>query len=157
MSIEIERKYLVNSRAYRVKAERAYRIIQGFLNKDPHRTVRIRLLDDRGTLTVKGLSSEDGTTRFEWETDLTKHEAESLLQLCENGIIDKTRYEIPNGDLLFAVDEFHGDNQGLVIAEVELPEVTKPVELPDWIGKEVTGDSRYYNSSLSNSPFGNWT
>ena len=156
MSIEIERKYLVNSKAYRAKAQRAYRIIQGFLNKDPHRTVRVRLLDDRGILTVKGLSSEDGTTRFEWETNLTKQEAQSLLQLCEKGIIDKTRYEIPLGAYMFEVDEFHGANGGLIVAEIELPQVSTMVELPEWIGEEVTGDHRYYNSSLSKTPYGSW-
>lgn len=156
MSIEIERKYLVNSKAYRAYADGAHRISQGFLNRDPHRTVRVRLFDGKGKLTVKGLSSEDGTSRFEWETDLTKEEAESLLRLCEKGLIDKTRYEVPNGDLIFEVDEFHGANDGLIIAEIELPEVSTTIKLPEWIGEEVTGDHRYYNSSLSKTPFNSW-
>ncbi|MEM1002813.1 MAG: CYTH domain-containing protein [Bacteroidota bacterium] len=157
MGIEIERKFLVKSADFKNSARKSYRITQGFLNKDPRRTVRVRLLDVSGKLTVKGMGSEDGLTRFEWETELSFEEAKSLLELCEDGIIDKTRYVIPNGTLFFEVDEFYGDNEGLIISEIELPETETAFEKPHWLGDEVTGDVRYYNSYLSDHPFNSWT
>ncbi|ARV09814.1 adenylate cyclase [Winogradskyella sp. PC-19] len=154
---EIERKFLVKSEAFKDQAFNAYDIKQGFLNSAPERAVRIRLKKDKGILTIKGKSSEDGLSRFEWEKEIPKTEAEALLLLCEKGIIDKTRYEVKVGNHTFEVDEFYGDNQGLIIAEVELNSKTETFEKPDWLGKEVTGEIKYYNSNLSRLPFIDWT
>ena len=154
---EIERKFLVKSEAFKDQAFNSYDIRQGFLNSAPERTVRIRLKNDKGLLTIKGKSSADGLSRFEWEKEIPKTDAEALLLLCENGIIDKTRYEVKVGNHTFEVDEFYGDNQGLIIAEVELNSKTDTFEKPDWLGEEVTGDIKYYNSNLSKLPFKNWT
>ena len=153
---EIERKFLVTSKAYKTEAHRHYRITQGFLNTDPERTVRVRLKDDKGVLTVKGMSSEDGLSRFEWETEITANDAKSLLDLCEKGIIDKERYEVRSGNHIFEIDEFFGANEGLVIAEVELEDENEIFNKPSWLGVEVTGDIRYYNSQISKSPFNTW-
>lgn len=153
---EIERKFLVKSEAFKDEAFNSYHIKQGFLNSHPERTVRIRLKKEKGIITVKGKSTSDGLSRFEWEKEIPKQEAETLLQLCEKGIIDKTRYEIKVGNLTFEVDEFYGDNQGLIIAEVELDYETESFEKPDWLGDEVTGNVRYYNSNLSKVPFRDW-
>lgn len=153
---EIERKFLVTSEDYKKEAFRNYRITQGFLNTDPERTVRIRLKDNKGVLTVKGMSSEDGVSRFEWETEISLHEARALLHLCEDAVIDKIRYEVRSGDHIFEIDEFFGANEGLVIAEVELKHEDEQFEIPKWIGDEVTGDIRYYNSQISKLPFNTW-
>ena len=153
---EIERKFLVKSEAFKDQAFNSYDIRQGFLNSAPERTVRIRLKNDKGLLTIKGKSSADGLSRFEWEKEIPKTDAEALLVLCENGIIDKTRYEVKVGNHTFEVDEFYGDNQGLIIAEVELNSKTDTFEKPDWLDEEVTGDIKYYNSNLSKLPFKNW-
>ena len=153
---EIERKFLVTSEAYKTEAHHHYRITQGFLNTDPERTVRVRLKADQGQLTVKGLSSDDGLSRFEWETEISADEAKALLNLCEEGIIDKERYEVRSGVHLFEVDEFYDANQGLVIAEVELQDEKDVFQKPSWIGKEVTGDIRYYNSQISKTPYNTW-
>ncbi len=154
--VEIERKYLVKDISYREVAISRKRIVQGFLNTDPDRTVRVRIKGDEGFLTVKGISNASGTTRFEWETGIKVEEAEALLQLCEPSVIDKTRYEIPMGKYLFEVDEFHGDNEGLIIAEIELDNENDVFERPDWLGEEVTGDIKYYNSQLSKNPLIGW-
>ncbi|WP_295833676.1 CYTH domain-containing protein [uncultured Winogradskyella sp.] len=153
---EIERKFLVKSEAFKDQAFNSYDIRQGFLNSAPERTVRIRLKNDKGLLTIKGKSSADGLSRFEWEKEIPKTDAEALLLLCENGIIDKTRYEVKVENHTFEVDEFYGDNQGLIIAEVELNSKTDTFEKPDWLDEEVTGDIKYYNSNLSKLPFKNW-
>ncbi|MDA8874066.1 CYTH domain-containing protein [Winogradskyella sp.] len=153
---EIERKFLVKSEAFKDQAFNSYDIRQGFLNSAPERTVRIRLKNDKGLLTIKGKSSADGLSRFEWEKEIPKTDAEALLLLCENWIIDKTRYEVKVGNHTFEVDEFYGDNQGLIIAEVELNSKTDTFEKPDWLDEEVTGDIKYYNSNLSKLPFKNW-
>ncbi|MBT8303787.1 MAG: CYTH domain-containing protein [Bacteroidia bacterium] len=154
--IEIERKFLVNSDNYKKDATRITEITQGFLNSDKERTVRVRLRGNKGMLTVKGISSQDGTTRFEWETELNEDEAKALLKLCENTIIKKSRYEIIIGNHLFEVDEFHDENKGLVIAEIELRKKDEKFDKPSWLGKEVTGDIKYYNSMLSRNPFQSW-
>lgn len=154
--IEIERKFLVISEAYKKEANRKTRITQGFLNTDEERTVRVRIRDNNGYLTVKGKSSDDGLSRFEWETELTKQDAEALMKLCERGVIDKMRYEIKVGEHLFEVDEFFGDNEGLVVAEVELNHESEVFKKPDWLGEEVTGNIKYYNSQLSKLPFKTW-
>ena len=153
---EIERKFLVLSEAYKKEAFKATRIIQGFLNTDPERTVRVRVKGNKGVLTVKGLTSDKGTTRFEWETEIAKKDAEELLNLCETGIIDKIRHEVKLGNHVFEIDEFFGDNEGLVIAEIELKAEDEPFEKPNWLGEEVTANMRYYNSQLSKNPYNTW-
>jgi CYTH domain-containing protein len=154
--IEIERKFLVNSTAFKDEAFKSTRIIQGFLSTDKERTVRVRLKGDVGYLTIKGKSTNDGLSRFEWEKELPKTEAEALLKLCLKGIIDKIRYEIKVDNHIFEVDEFFGDNEGLTVAEVELITETETFTKPNWLGKEVTGDIKYYNSQLSLNPFKLW-
>jgi CYTH domain-containing protein len=156
MTVEIERKFLVNSNDFKKEASKSYSIKQGFLNSHEERTVRVRLKNDKGYLTIKGKSSEDGLVRFEWETEITKQEAEQLLALCEDGIIDKIRHEVNFGNHTFEIDEFFGENDGLVIAEVELRSTNEEFNKPGWLGNEVTGDIRYYNSQLSKQPFKNW-
>jgi len=154
--IEIERKFLVISDAYKDEAFKRNRIIQGFLNTHPERTVRVRLKENHGILTVKGATSKDGVTRFEWEKDISKTEAKALLELCEKGIIDKVRHEVKVENHIFEVDEFFGDNKGLVVAEIELKTESEPFIKPKWLGIEVTGELKYYNSQLSKSPFNTW-
>ncbi|MBL85539.1 MAG: adenylate cyclase [Winogradskyella sp.] len=156
MTVEIERKFLVTSNDFKKEAVKSYSIKQGFLNSHKERTVRVRLKENNGYLTVKGKSSDDGLVRLEWETEITNQEAEQLLLLCEEGIIDKKRYEVNSGYHTFEIDEFYGDNEGLVIAEVELQSINEEFNKPIWLGKEVTGDIRYYNSQLSKQPFKNW-
>jgi CYTH domain-containing protein len=154
--IEIERKFLVSSKAFKEEAFKSTRIIQGFLNTHKERTVRIRIKGDKGFLTVKGESSNDGLMRFEWEKEISKTEAKSLLKLCESGIIDKIRYEVNVGNHIFEVDEFYGDNEGLIVAEVELKNESESFERPNWLADEVTGNIKYYNSQLSKQPFNTW-
>lgn len=154
--VEIERKFLVLSDVYKSQAHAKNQIAQGYLNSHPERTVRIRIKGEIGFLTIKGKGNESGTTRLEWETELSLLEAKPLLAICEPGIIDKIRYEVRFGKHLFEVDEFLGDNQGLVVAEIELRDENEFFEKPDWLGQEVTQDSRYYNAYLSNNPFKDW-
>ena len=154
--IEIERKFLVVSLDYKKVATSKKRIVQGFLNTHPDRTVRVRIIGDLGYLTIKGKSNKTGTTRFEWEEELAMQEAEALLALCEEGVIDKARYYVPFGKHLFEVDEFYGNNEGLIVAEIELIDEMENFERPSWLGKEVTGNIKYYNSSLSKEPFNSW-
>jgi CYTH domain-containing protein len=154
--IEIERKFLVTSDVFKKESHQNFRIKQGFLNRDPERTVRVRLKDDKGILTVKGMSSNDGLSRFEWEKDISKKDAKALLEFCEKGVIDKIRYEVKVDKHVFEVDEFFGDNEGLIIAEVELKSENETFTKPDWLGKEVTGDIKYYNSQLSKQSFNMW-
>ena len=154
--IEIERKFLVTSDAFKKEAFAQNRIAQGYLSSVPERTVRVRIKGDKGFLTIKGASNETGLSRFEWEKEIPVDEATALLKLCEKGIIDKTRFEVKIGNHIFEVDEFYGENKGLIIAEVELKSETEAFEKPVWLGKEVTNDIRYYNSYLSKNPFTNW-
>ena len=149
--IEIERKFLVKASDYRKEAHRKTKIIQGYLTKDPKRTVRVRIREDQGFLTIKGLSSEDGLIRFEWEKEIPLNEAQELITLCLPTVIQKTRYEVTYKDILFEVDEFEGTHNGLVLVEVELKSTKDIFEIPKWVDKEVTGDKKYYNSYLSNS------
>ena len=154
--IEIERKFLFTSDAFKKEAFAQNRIAQGYLSSVPERTVRVRIKGDKGFLTIKGASNETGLSRFEWEKEIPVDEATALLKLCEKGIIDKTRFEVKIGNHIFEVDEFYGENKGLIIAEVELKSETETFEKPVWLGKEVTNDIRYYNSYLSKNPFTNW-
>ncbi|MFC7775034.1 CYTH domain-containing protein [Flavobacterium sp. GCM10027622] len=154
--IEIERKFLVTNTAFIDLAVTQNRIVQGYLNSNPERTVRIRIKDQKGYLTIKGKGNESGTSRLEWETEIPIADAEQLLTLCEKGIIDKIRYEIPAQNHIYEVDVFSGENNGLIIAEIELKEENEPFYKPDWLGDEVTGDEKYYNAYLSNNPYQSW-
>ncbi|AXT61508.1 CYTH domain-containing protein [Aquimarina sp. AD10] len=154
--IEIERKFLVSSEAFKKVSKTSTRIVQGYLNSNPERAVRVRIKGEKGFLTVKGKSNNTGTSRYEWEKEINVVEAEQLLALCEKGKIEKIRYEIPSGNHIFEVDVFSGENQGLILAEIELNQEDEPFLKPDWLGKEVTGDIRYFNSNLVKNPFRFW-
>jgi CYTH domain-containing protein len=154
--IEIERKFLVVSEEYKAAAFKSTRITQGFLSTDPERTVRVRVKGSQGFLTIKGKSNTSGTSRFEWEKEIDLQEAEALLKLCKKGIIDKIRYEVKSNTHIYEIDEFFGDNNGLVVAEIELNSEEEAFEKPSWLGTEVTGEVRYYNSQLSTTPFCEW-
>ena len=154
--IEIERKFLVLSDAFKTEAFKSTRIIQGYLNSNKQRAVRVRLKGEQGFLTIKGESSKNGLSRFEWEKEIPESEAKSLLKLCEPGVVDKIRYEIKLGNHVFEVDAFFGDNAGLIIAEVELNDENELFEKPSWLGEEVSGQTKYYNSQLSNQPYNTW-
>ena len=175
MHIETERKFLVRDDSYKASAIRCHRLTQGYICRGSGRTVRVRLWDDRAVLTVKGPGNAGGMSRYEWEKEISDSDAKDLFLLCQDGIIDKTRYIVPAyspcsvpsdgetpdrpaacGERFFEVDEFHGENAGLVIAEIELGSETEPFDRPDWLGEEVTGDPRYYNSYISLHPFSSW-
>ena len=153
---EIERKFLVTSNAFLLESTASYRIVQGYLNTAPERTVRIRIKGTKGFITIKGKGNASGTTRFEWEKEINSAEAEQLLLLCEPSIITKTRFYIKAENHIFEVDEFYGDNHGLVIAEIELNSEEERFSKPTWLAKEVTGDLKYYNSNMSKNPYKNW-
>jgi CYTH domain-containing protein len=146
----------VLSDAFKAAAAIQNRIVQGYLNSDPERTVRVRIKGNKGFLTIKGKGNASGTTRLEWEKEIPVSDAELLLPLCEKGMIDKIRYEVPVGNHVYEVDVFSGDNDGLIVAEIELNTEEEFFEKPSWLGKEVTGEARYYNAFLSNSPYKNW-
>lgn len=154
--IEIERKYLVNSLAFKDEAFTQNDIAQGYLNSNPERTVRIRVKGNKGFITIKGMGNESGTSRLEWEQEIPVEDAKTLLKLCEKGTIEKTRYEVKSGHHIIEIDEFHGDNEGLIMAEIELKNENESIEKPNWLGTEVTGDQRYYNAYLSLHPFKTW-
>ena len=156
MNIEIERKFLVKNKDFKNLSYKEEVFKQGYLNSDKTRNVRIRITNDKAFLTIKGASNASGTTRFEWEKEINRQEAEQLLLLCEPTIIEKKRYYIKNDDLIFEVDEFYADNQGLILAEIELNSEHQKFKKPDWLGKEVTGNKEYYNSYLSKNPFKSW-
>lgn len=155
MAQEIERKFLVSGE-FKPHASRKTRIIQGYLSSVPERTVRVRIKGDKGYLTIKGIGSESGASRYEWEREIPVSEARELLAICEPGVIDKTRYLVEFGGKTFEVDEFYGDNDGLTVAEIELESEDEAFEKPEWLGAEVTGDDRYYNSMLMKNPYKNW-
>ena len=154
--IEIERKYLVTSLEFKNEYYTKNEIAQGYLSSNPERTVRVRIKGNKGYLTIKGIGNESGASRFEWEKEIERNEAKQLLKLCEKGVIEKTRYEVKSGNHVIEVDEFHGDNNGLIIAEIELENENESIEKPHWLGNEVTNDERYYNSYISLNPFKNW-
>ena len=155
--IEIERKFLIVSDKYKEQAYKKIHILQGFLNTHKERTVRVRIKGEEAYITIKGISNKEGSSRFEWEKKIAVEEAEQLIELCEPNLIEKIRYEIKVGNHIFEVDEFSGENEGLIIAEIELSEENESFDKPDWLGKEVTGDIRYYNSQLSRVPYKNWS
>jgi len=153
---EIERKFLVKNNAFKKEAYDSTLIRQGFLNTNPDRTVRVRTRGDQGWITIKGRSNDAGTIRSEWEYLIDVKEAMQLLSICEPGIIEKKRYLVAVDSHLFEIDEFLGDNAGLVVAEIELQSEDEAFKSPSWLGKEVTGEAKYYNSNLSLHPFKKW-
>jgi CYTH domain-containing protein len=155
MAQEIERKFLVSGE-YKQMVTEHIRMTQGYISSAHGRTVRVRIAGDKAYLTIKGASNESGTSRYEWEKSIDPAEARELMALCEPGIIDKIRHIVPYGNHRFEVDEFLGDNDGLVVAEVELTAEDENIDRPPFLGEEVTGDRRYYNSSLSKRPYKEW-
>lgn len=141
---------------FKPSSHRQTRITQGYLSSVPERTVRVRIKGDKGFITIKGIGSASGASRYEWEKEIPVKEVEELLTLCEPGVIDKTRYLVNSGAHTFEVDEFYGENQGLVVAEVELSAEDEQFTKPEWLGTEVTGDARYFNSMLMKNPFTKW-
>ena len=156
MAQEIERKFLVLDDSFKHEAFSKSHIQQGYLCSERGRTVRVRIRDERAYLTIKGPSENGGLSRYEFEREIPLEDGQQMMQLCEPGIIDKTRWLVKSGKHTFEVDEFFGDNEGLVVAEVELSYEDEPYKKPHFIGKEVTGDRRYYNSCLCVKPFNKW-
>ena len=155
MAVEIERKFLVRG-DFTGGVTEEYEILQGYLSSVPDRTVRVRVLGDRGFITVKGKSGVSGIDRYEWEKEIPVDDATELIRLCEPYPVVKTRFIVPHGVHVFEVDVFHGENQGLIIAEIELSSVDEPFVRPSWLGDEVSGDPRFYNASLSQKPYNRW-
>ena len=155
MAQEIEKKFLVHGEI-KESAKKATRITQGYLSSVPERTVRVRVKGDKGYITVKGIGNDSGASRFEWEKEIPVEDVRDLLKICEPGVIDKTRYLVDCDGHTFEVDEFYGDNEGLVVAEVELGDEDEAFTRPSWLGEEVTGDKKYYNSMLVKNPYKNW-
>ena len=155
MANEIERKFLVTGEFRQISTVET-RIVQGYLSSVPERTVRIRIKGDKGFITIKGIGNESGATRYEWEREIPISDAKELLSLCEPGVIDKTRFLVKHGEHTFEVDEFYGENEGLTVAEIELDSEDEEFDRPVWLGAEVTGDKKYYNSMLMKNPFNTW-
>ena len=155
MAQEIERKFFFFF-VFKAEIEKSTRIIQGYLSSVPERTVRVRTKGDQGYLTIKGIGNESGASRFEWEQEISVEDAKQLLAICEPGVIDKTRYLVKSGEHTYEVDEFYGENEGLTVAEVELSSEDEAFSKPGWLGAEVTGDVKYYNSMLMKNPYKNW-
>ncbi|MGM9789710.1 MAG: CYTH domain-containing protein [Candidatus Cryptobacteroides sp.] len=155
MAQEIEKKFLVAGE-FKESAKKATRITQGYLSSVPERTVRVRVKGEKGYITVKGIGNDSGASRFEWEKEIPVEDVRDLLKICEPGVIDKTRYLVDCDGHTFEVDEFYGDNEGLVVAEVELGDENEAFTRPSWLGEEVTGDKKYYNSMLMKNPYKNW-
>ena len=155
MAQEIEKKVLVAGE-FKESAKKATRITQGYLSSVPERTVRVRVKGEKGYITVKGIGNDSGASRFEWEKEIPVEDVRDLLKICEPGVIDKTRYLVDCDGHTFEVDEFYGDNEGLVVAEVELGDENEAFTRPSWLGEEVTGDKKYYNSMLMKNPYKNW-
>lgn len=155
MTFEIEKKFLVKGDFKRF-ATNSERIAQGYLCSVAERTVRVRTKGGKGFITVKGPGNKSGTTRFEWEKEIPVDEVNKLLTLCEPGVIDKTRFHVSAGKHSYEVDEFYGENEGLVLAEIELNAEDEDFEKPEWLGVEVTGDPKYYNAVLMKNPYKRW-
>lgn len=153
---EIERKFLVTNLDFINQSFDSNRIEQGYLNSHKERTVRVRIKNNNGYLTIKGVSNESGTSRFEWEKEISVTEATQLLAICEPGVISKTRYLVKMQQHTYEVDVFDGANEGLIVAEIELNEENERFEKPEWLGEEVTGQKKYYNSQLSKNPYKTW-
>ena len=157
MALEIERKFLVLDDSYKHEAFSSYHIMQGYICRVSGKTVRVRIRDKQAFITIKGPSLDGGLSRYEFEQEIPLADAEQLMKLCEPGMIDKTRWLVKSGGHTFEVDEFHGDNEGLVVAEVELSEAEETFGKPHFIGEEVTGDRRYYNAQLCQHPYVSWS
>ena len=155
MAQEIERKFLVKG-DYKSSSKKETRITQGYLSSVPERTVRVRIKGDKGFITIKGIGNESGASRYEWEKEIPVSEVKELLELCEPGLIDKTRFLVDSGKHTCEVDEFYVDNEGLTVAEVELSDENEEFSKPEWLGKEVTGDVKYFNAMLMKNPYKNW-
>jgi len=156
MAQEIERKFLVIG-DYKRFVSKERKIIQGFLSTVPERTVRVRINGDKGFLTIKGIGNKSGASRFEFEKEISVDDAKDLMAICEPGVIEKTRFIVPiTKGLIFEVDEFYGENEGLTVAEIELPSEETSFEKPEWLGSEVTGEVKYYNAMLMKNPYKNW-
>ena len=153
--MEIERKFLVKG-DFKSYVSKSSRIIQGYLSSVPERAVRVRVKGDKGFLTIKGIGNDSGTSRYEWESEISVDDANNLLKICEPGVIDKTRFMVNAGKHTFEIDEFYGENDGLTVAEVELSDENEEFEKPEWLGAEVTGDVKYYNAMLMKHPFTKW-
>lgn len=154
MGIEIERKFLLKNNVWRDLAEGVY-YRQGYLNSTSERTVRVRIINEKGFLTIKGVA--DGATRLEFEYEIPKDECKIMLDdLAEKPVIEKNRYKVDYKGFVWEIDEFFGENRGLIVAEVELESEDQKFEIPEWVGEEVTGDLRYFNSNLINHPYTNW-
>jgi CYTH domain-containing protein len=152
MAKEIERKFLVKEGTWRNEKGTEYR--QGYLNSAKERIVRVRTIDDKGYLTIKGITV--GASRTEFEYQIPRQDADQLLDLCEKPLIEKIRYQVVEGDFVWEIDEFLEENKGLIVAEVELESEDQEFPKPDWVGKEVTGDPRYFNSNLIKNPYTMW-
>ena len=153
MAQEIEKKFLVKG-DFKSLVVKETRITQGYLSSVPERTVRVRIKGEKGFITIKGIGNESGASRYEWENEISVEDTKALLAICEPGVIDKTRYIVKaDGDLVFEVDEFYGENEGLTVAEIELPSEDTEFTKPTWLGEEVTGDVKYYNSMLMKNPY----
>ncbi len=155
MAQEIERKFLVKG-DFKSLVHKSERIVQGYLSSVPERAVRVRIKGDKGFITVKGIGNDAGTSRFEWEKEIPVEDVTNLLKICEPGVIDKTRYQVKEGNHIFEIDEFYGENEGLTVAEVELNDENEVFNKPDWLGEEVTGEVKYYNAMLMKNPFTKW-
>lgn len=156
MPHERERKFLIKDDTFKDIYSHKVVIIQGFLSTVPERTVRIRISGNKGFLTIKGIGNDSGVSRYEWEKEIDIQDAQDLLKICEPGKIEKTRYFVKSGSHTFEIDEFLGENNGLVIAEIELSSEYEKFEKPVWLGEEVTGILKYYNAMLAKNPFKNW-
>ena len=156
MALEIERKFLVKDDSYKQQAYSSSRIAQGYICSGRGRTVRVRIRDEKAYLTIKGPADIKGLGRYEWEKEIPLEEGRELMRLCEPGMIDKTRFLVQSGKHVFEVDEFYGENEGLVVAEVELASEDEYFEKPSFIGEEVTGIAKYYNSFLMKFPYTKW-
>lgn len=156
MHFEIERKFRVTG-DFKSHAVSSSHIMQGYIASGKGRTVRVRIRDEKGYLTIKGPGGKEGLKRYEFEKEIPLSDAQDLMLICEPGIIDKRRYLVPVGNHTFEVDEFYGDNEGLIMAEVELGSEDEAFERPEWLGEEVTGDRRFYNSHMRSYPYKQWT
>jgi adenylate cyclase len=156
MAQEIERKFLVKNDNFKKESFKETKIVQGFLSTVPERTVRIRIKGSQGFITVKGIGNASGTSRYEWEKEISVEDATDLLKISEPGVIDKTRFNVKSGGHTFEVDEFYGENDGLIVAEVELDAENEDFIKPKWLGEEVTGQVKYYNSMLMKNPYKDW-
>jgi len=157
MAIEIERKFLVTSTAYKKAAYNFYDMVQGYIAHEKGNSVRVRITNTEAVMTIKGPSDSKGMSRYEWNHQIPVEDAKELMKLSQGGVIEKRRYLVHSGPHVFEIDEFYGDNEGLVIAEVELQSENETFEKPSFVGKEVTGDRRYYNAYLTTNPYKSWT